>query len=111
MNDVKFYYVYRLLLIADIFHNDLHALAIWADLWLLRIAVNKTFMVYFGNHNKRRTYFYKWCKYCGSEVIRDLRIQVASVKKRFNVIFVIHLNFVHLVLKSIFLCIIINSSG
>ena len=77
-DDAKVYYVYRPMSSTDDFQNDLHALASWADLWQLTIAVKKTFMLYLGKSNQRRDYSINGINIAAQDVIRDLGIQVTS---------------------------------
>jgi hypothetical protein len=77
-DDAKLYFVHDPLVSTDEFQTDLYALAHWSNMWQLTIAVSKTFMMYFGFHNKHRIYKLNGVDIVEQNVVRDLGVYIAS---------------------------------
>ena len=56
----------------------LSALVHWSNMLQLTIAVSKTFMIYFGFHNKHRIYKLNGMDIVEQNVVRDLGVYIAS---------------------------------
>ena len=77
-DDAKLYFIYGPLASTDEFQNDLYALVHWFNMWQLTIAVSKTFMMYFGFHNKHRIYKLNGMDIVEQNDVRDLGVYIAS---------------------------------
>ena len=72
------YFIHGPLASTDEFQNDLYALVHWSNMWQLTIAVSKTFVMYFGLHNKHRIYKLNGINIVEQNVVRDLGVYIAS---------------------------------